>query len=116
MEGIPALGYNRKRRLPVQNRFKGCLRSHTYPQRLPTFSSFGKSRYCLQLCISSFRFELGTKDFHQTNALRRRTTSRPRNTFDILPRRPLHLREIEDQDDGNDKSGDQTPPGAWVPN
>jgi site-specific recombinase XerD len=108
--------YHRKRRLYVQDRSERCIRSSSNSQRFTTISGSRKPRYCIQLFFFSFRFEPSSESVHEINALCSRTTTSPRDKIDILFGRLLHTREIQKQDDGDGKSGDETPTRTWIPN
>ncbi|KAG1042355.1 hypothetical protein G6F43_011925 [Rhizopus delemar] len=84
---------NRKRRLHLQNRSKGRIRSGSNACGLPRFPKFRERRSGLQIQIPCVRPQCSTKDFLQDHALCHRTSEERRDPNHLLFGRHLHLGE-----------------------
>ncbi|KAG0782582.1 hypothetical protein G6F21_011034 [Rhizopus arrhizus] len=87
-----------KRRLHLQNRFKGRICSCPNPRRLPRFFKLRERRNCLPIQIPSVRPQCSTKGFLQNHALCYRTFKKRRNSHHLLFGRYLHPGKDETRD------------------
>ena len=84
---------HRKRRLHLQNRFKRCIRSHTYTPRFSRLSKLRKPRYCLSIQIPSIRAQCRPSRFLKNNEICYRTITKGRSSYNLLSRRYLSTRK-----------------------
>ncbi|KAG1619076.1 hypothetical protein G6F46_003450 [Rhizopus delemar] len=99
---IPLQVLYRKRRLHLQNRFKGRVCSYSNACRLPRFPKFRERRSCLQIQIPCVRPQCSTKDFLQNHALCHRTSEERMDSNHLLFGRHLHLGEDKARDEPSD--------------
>ncbi|KAG1639576.1 hypothetical protein G6F44_007697 [Rhizopus delemar] len=90
---------NRKRRLHLQNRSKGRIRSGSNARGLPRFPKFRERRSGLQIQIPCVRPQCSTKDFLQNHALCHRAFEERRDPNHLLFGRHLHPGEDKTRDE-----------------
>ncbi|KAG1320862.1 hypothetical protein G6F62_011116 [Rhizopus arrhizus] len=87
-----------KRRLHLQNRFKGRIRSCPNTRRLLRFFKLRERRNCLPIQIPSVWPQCSTKSFLQNHALCYRTSKKRRNSHHLLFGRYMHPGKDETRD------------------
>lgn len=107
-------GIDRKSRLYLQNRFKGCIRSSSYARRIQGLPKFRKRRGSIPLQVPGVWPKRSSKNFFQNNEVCNRTAQERRDSGNLLSERHLHPSQDEGRNESIDNQGETSFRKAWL--